>query len=103
MIKHLTRMELRESYNEVTKEKGKATEGNIFCENQLFTEVANVLCAYDECTIIYENSRWDVSPHTFLAGQYASDRVYIGKVYANEWYTPEQRKAMHEVAFGYMF
>ena len=31
-----------EAWNKVTKEKGKATAGNIFCENQLFAEVANV-------------------------------------------------------------
>lgn len=99
----MTREELRQSYYKVTNEVGQATRGTIYCDNQLIAEVAHTLCAYSECNIIFEDGAWNVSPHSYLAAHYAPDRRYVGKVRSDEWYTPEQIRALHEVAFGYQF
>lgn len=99
----LSRTDLRKAYAEVTAKFGKPTHGNVYCEEQLFEKVASDLCAFDETHITFQNGAFEVSPNLAITKEYASDHTFIGTVKAEEWYTKEQRKAMHEVAFGYQF
>ncbi len=106
-MKTLTRQDVIKSFHEITnkyesKEKIKGIKG-IFCEEQFISSIVNVLSAYDECNIIFENGCWDISPDLSLKESYANDYTFVGTVIANEWFTQEQLKALHELSFGYQF
>lgn len=102
-MKTLNRQEVRKAYNETVEKYGKPQNGGIYCEEQLIAAIANDLCAYDETNITFENGAFLVSPNIAITKTYAADHTFIGTVKASEWYTAEQLKAMHEIAFGYQF
>ena len=106
-MKTLTRQEVKKAYHEITnkyecKEKTKGIKG-IFREDQFFAEIVKVLSFYGFCNIIFDNGCWDISPVLCLRKSYADDHTYVGVVKANEWFTEEQLKALHELSFGYQF
>lgn len=102
-MKTLSRQEVKEHFQEIVEKYGKPKAGEIYIEEQLIAKIAYDLCAYDETNIIYEHGEFNVSPSLVIKREYAPDHTFIGTVKAEEWYTKEQRKAMHEVAFGYKF
>lgn len=99
----MTRQEVKQAFNDIVAKYGKPQRGEIYFDDQLIAKIAYDLCAYSETYITYENGQFLVSPMVCMSSNYADDFTAIGKVKADEWYTPEQRRAMHEVAFGYMF
>lgn len=102
-MKTLSRQEVRKAFNEVVNKYGNPTNGNIYCEEQLIAAIANDLCAFGETNITFENGAFKVSPSLSILKEYAPDHTFIGTVKSREWYTAEQLKALHEVAFGYQF
>ena len=102
-MKTLSRQEVRKAFNEVVNKYGKPTNGDIYCEEQLISAIAYDLCAFGETNITFENGAFEVSPSLSIKKEYAPDYTFIGTVINREWYTQEQLKAMHEIAFGYQF
>lgn len=102
-MKTLTRAEVKAAFRAVVEKYGKPTGGEIHCEDQLIAAIAHDLCCYDETHITFEYGKFEVSPSVSIVSKYAEDHTFIGTVKADEWYTPEQRRAMHEIGFGYQF
>ena len=102
-MKTLTRQEVKKAFNEIVEKYGKVRAGEIYCEEQLISEIINVLSAYGEANIIYEYGEFKVSPNIAITRKYAHDHTFIGTVIAEEWFTKEQIRALHELAFGYQF
>lgn len=102
-MKTLSRQEVRKAFNEIIAKYGKPKAGDIYCEEQLIAAIASNLCAFGETNITYEYGKFSVSPSLSITKEYAADHTFIGTVKAEEWYTTEQRKTMHEIAFGYQF
>lgn len=102
-MKTLTREEVKKAFYEIVNKYGKPTSGDIYCANQLISAICHDLCAYGETHISFEYGKFDVSPGLCIKAAYGSDHTFIGTVKAVEWYTPEQIRALHEVAFGYQF
>ena len=102
-MKTLSRIEVRKAFNEIVGKYGKPTNGGIYCENQLMSAIVSDLSAYDETNITYEYGRFVVSPSISICKEYADDHTFIGTVKQEEWFTKEQIKALHELAFGYQF
>lgn len=102
-MKTLSRIEVRKAFNEIINKYGKPNSGDIYCDDQLVAKIASDLCCFDETNITYEYGEFRVSPSIAITATYAPDHTFIGTVKADEWYTPEQRKALHEVGFGYKF
>lgn len=102
-MKTLSRQEVKLAYREIVDKYGKPKSSEIYCEEQLIAAIASDLCAFDETNITYEYGAFKVSPSLSLVKEYAPDHTFIGTVKAEEWYTQEQLKALHEVAFGYKF
>ena len=102
-MKTLSRQEVRKAYREIVEKYGKPTNGDIYCEEQLISAIASNLCAFDETNITFEYGAFEVSPSLSIKNEYAPDHTFIGTVRNREWYTQEQLKAMHEIAFGYQF
>ena len=102
-MKTLSRNEVKKAFNEIVEKYGKPKSGEIYCEDQLIAEIASNLCCYNETNITYEYGEFKVSPSIAILSKYAPDHTFIGTVKADEWYTPEQLKALHEVGFGYKF
>lgn len=99
----LTRQEVKKAYNEIVEKYGKPKSGEIYCGEQLISEIASDLCTFSETNITFENGEFKVSPSLSITKEYAPDHTFIGTVKAKEWYTQEQLKALHEVSFGYRF
>ena len=102
-MKTLSRIEVRNAFNEIVEKYGKPTNGDIYCEDQLISAIVRDLSAYDETYITFEDGRFVTSPSVCMCKEYAEDQVYIGKVKKEEWFTKEQIIALHELAFGYQF
>lgn len=102
-MKTLNRQEVRKAYREIVEKYGKPKSGEIYCEEQLISAIASDLCAFGETNITFEYGAFNVSPSLSIVKEYAPDHTFIGTVKATEWYTQEQIKALHEVAFGYQF
>lgn len=102
-LKTLSRQEVRKAYREIVEKYGKPQSGDIYCEEQLISKIASDLCAFDETNITFEYGVLEVSPNLSVVSRYAPDHTFVGTVKAKEWYTQEQLKALHEVAFGYQF
>ena len=102
-MKTLTRQEVKQAFKEIVEKYGNPKTGDIYCEDQLISAIAKNLCAFDETYITYENGKFEVSPSVSIKKEYSDDYNFIGKIKAEEWYTEEQRRAMHEIAFGYQF
>lgn len=102
-MKSLSRAEVRQAFRDVVNRYGKPQAGDVYCEEQLIEKIAGTLCAYDEAHIVFEYGEFDVSPSLCIKAEYAPDHTFIGTVKSSEWYTAEQLKALHEVAFGYQF
>lgn len=102
-MKTLSRQEVKKAFNEIVEKYGKPTNGDIYCEEQLIAAIAYDLCAFGETNITFEYGRFEVSPNLSIKNEYAPDHTFIGTVKSTEWYTAEQLKALHEVAFGYQF
>lgn len=102
-MKTLSRIEVRKAFNEIVEKYGKPKSGEIYNDDHLIAAIASDLCVFDETHIIYEYGEFRVSSCIAITATYAPDYTFIGTVKANEWYTPEQIKALHEVAFGYKF
>ena len=100
-MKTLSRIEVRKAFNEIIEKYGKPT--NIHCEEQLISAIVSDLSDYDETNIIFEYGRFVVSPSINVCKEYADDYTFIGTVKQEEWFTKEQIKALHELAFGYQF
>ena len=64
-------------------------------------EVKNILRAYDECSVIYENGTFDVSPDMCIKFKYANDYMVINRYKQTEIYTLEERKQNFFEEFGY--
>lgn len=99
----LSRQEVRKAYREIVKKYGKPKNGKIYCEDLLMQAIAHDLCSFDETNITYAYGAFTVSPRLRTIFSQARDYTFIGTVKAGEWYTQEQLKALHEVAFGYQF
>lgn len=54
-------------------------------------DVLSVLRAYNECNVIYENGKYNVSAGIALTKTYANDHRFIGVAYADDIYTIEER------------
>ena len=102
-MKTLSRQEVIKAFNEIVEKYGKPKAGEIYCEEKLISAIASDLCAFDETNITFEYGKFIVSPSLSIVKEYAQDHTFIGTVKAEEWYTKEQRQAMHEIAFGYKF
>lgn len=102
-MKTLTRNEVRKAFNEIVEKYGKPTNGDIYCEDQLISAIVNSLSCYDETNITFEYGRFVVSPSVWITAKYADDHTFIGTVKQEEWFTKEQIRALHELAFGYQF
>ena len=102
-MKTLSRQEVKKAYREIVEKYGRPTGGEVYCEDQLMQAIARDLCAFDETNITFEHGAFSVSPSLSVVSRYAPDHTFIGTVRAKEWYTQEQLKALHEVAFGYQF
>lgn len=99
----MTRNEVIDEFDKIIKQYGKPQNGEVFHETQLIAKIVHDLSGYDETNIIYENSQFYVSPNSCVKCNYADDHKFIGTVKANEWFTSEQLKALHELCFGYQF
>ena len=102
-MKTLSRNEVKKAFNEIVEKYGKPTNGDIYCEEQLISAIVSDLSAYDETNITFEYGRFVVSPSISICKEYANDHTFIGTVKVEEWFTKEQIKALHELAFGYQF
>lgn len=58
---------------------------------EIQNEIKDTLKVYDDCTVIFENGRYNVSPAISLKDEYAKDHKYIGVFYADDIYTAEER------------
>ena len=47
-------------------------------------KVISVLGAYDECNVLFEYGRWEISPDVWIASQYAKDHRVFGTFYYDE-------------------
>ena len=102
-MKTLTRQEVKREFKEIVGKYGKIKAGKIHCEEQLISEIVQSLSCYDETSITYEYGEFKVSPSIAILSKYAPDYKFIGTVKADDWFTKEQIKALHELAFGYQF
>lgn len=102
-MKTLNRIEVRKAFREIVEKYGKPTNGDIYCDDQLISAIVSDLSAYDETHITYQYGRFEVSPSIAITREYAEDHTFIGTVKKEEWFTKEQIKALHELAFGYQF
>lgn len=102
-MKTLNRIEVRKAFNEIVNKYGKPKSGNIYCEEQLISAIVSDLSCFDETHITYQYGGFEVSPNVCITKEYADDHTVIGTVKKDEWFTKEQIKALHELAFGYQF
>ena len=102
-MKGLNRIEVRKAFNEIVSKYGKPQSGKIYCEDQLISAIVSDLSAFDETHITYEYGEFRVSPNIAITAKYADDHTVIGTVKKAEWFTKEQIRALHELAFGYQF
>lgn len=102
-MKTLTRQEVKKAFSAIVEKYGKVRVGAIYTEEQLISEIINILSAYDSANIIYEYGEFKVSPDIGVAISYAPDYAFLGSVKIEEWFTKEQTIALHELAFGYRF
>ena len=102
-MKTLNRIEVKKAFREIVEKYGKPTNGDIYCEDQLISAIVNSLSCYDETNITFEYGRFVVQPSVWICKEYADDYTFIGTVKQEEWFTREQIKALHELAFGYQF
>ena len=64
-------------------------------ENQL--KVMSDLLGYNECYIIFENGKYNISVNVCLQGQYSNDYQFIGIVKSSDIYNDSrEREALHE-------
>lgn len=98
----ITRQQLISKAQDVILEYGVPCTG-IRTKKQLIKEVAKCLSTFDIATVYYMNGEFKVTPDAFILGKYPVDFTVIGDAIQEEWYTPEQIKALHELAFGYQF
>lgn len=64
-------------------------------------KVRDILRAYDECSVIYENGTFDVSPNMCIKCKYADDYMVLNRYKQTEIYTLEERKQNFFEEFGY--
>ena len=102
-MKTLSRQDVKQAFNDIVNKYGKPQSGTIYCENQLISAIVSDLSAYNETYITYQYGRFEVSPALSITAEYAKDHTFIGTVKKSEWFTKEQIKALHELAFGYQF
>ena len=102
-MKTLTREEVKKAFKEIVEKYGKPKAGEIYCEEQLISEIIQSLSCYDETNITYEYGEFKVSPSIAILSKYAPDHKFIGTVKIDEWFTKGQIKALHELGFGYQF
>lgn len=102
-MKTLNRIEVRKAFREIEEKFGKIKNGEIYTEDQLVSKIVSDLSAFDETHITYEYGEFRVSPSVAITSRYAEDHTFIGTVKKEEWFTKEQIKALHELAFGYQF
>lgn len=102
-MKYLTRKELEQKFEQVITKYGKPSNGEIFCFGHLISKVVEYLSCFDECHIIYENGVFNVSASVCIKAIYPSDYTFLGSVRAKNWFSKEQLRALHELAFGYQF
>lgn len=63
-------------------------------------KVADILKAFDECNIVFENGEYRVSTSIAITATYAPDHKVIGYVYQDDFYTIEERKKNYFEEFG---
>ena len=102
-MKTLNRIEVKKAFNEIVSKYGKPKGGDIYCEEQLISAIVQDLSVFDETHITYEYGEFRVSPSIAITREYAPDHTFIGTVKKDEWFTKEQIRALHELAFGYQF
>ena len=102
-MKILSRHELRWAFYDTIKKNDKPISGKIFNDKQLISAIVRDLSEYDETHIIYQNGKFEVSPHIVITSEYDKDYIYVGTAKAETWFTGEQLRALHELAFGYQF
>lgn len=102
-MKTLSRNEVIKAFNEIVNKYGKPQGGHIYCEEQLISKIVSDLSYFDETRVTYEYGEFRVSPNITITAKYAPDHTVIGSVKKEEWFTREQIKALHELAFGYQF
>lgn len=47
-------------------------------------EVISVLGAYNECNVLFEYGRWEISPDCWIASKYAKDHRFFGTFYYDD-------------------
>ena len=102
-MKYLSRVNVQKSYREIVDLYGEPKKGKIHCLDQLMAEIVNALSAFDEVYLIYEYDEFHVSTGIALQAVYAPDFHFIGTIKADDWFTRDQLRALHELAFGYQF
>lgn len=103
MEKNLTREDLKKAFIEMKNKYGDPKQGNVYCIEQLISEVCHVFLCYDKAYITYEFGGWNIGSGFGITSKYAEDHHFFGAASAKEWFTPEQIRALHEVGFGYQF
>lgn len=58
---------------------------------EIQSEVKSTLRAYDNVNVIFENGRYNTSTGACLKSHYASDHKVIGRYFAKDIYTNEER------------
>ena len=64
-------------------------------------KVKSLLRAYDNANVVYEHSKFEVSPHCCIQSSYACDHFVCGRYTAEEVYTKEERLRNFIKEFGY--
>lgn len=57
---------------------------------EVWEEVRNTLCVFDEVTVSYGNGEYHCTPSNAVLGWYPDDFKVIGKIYKEDIFTPEE-------------
>ena len=64
-------------------------------------KIISDLGCFNKTNVIYENGKYEVSPHTFITNTYAEDHRFIGTFEATEILTEEEHITAQILCFGY--
>ena len=67
---------------------------------EVIAEVKNILKAFDEVNVVFENGKYDVSTAIVIKAHYAADHKFIGTFYAKDVFTEAERIENYINEFG---